>query len=97
MRHTNLPEIILISCDNDLHLLREYFLKDIPVHNAEFILSGVLTQKMDYSSYPFVCILGGFVLSQCTPADAVAALDQISEIRSGGFEFVVEEVSIDHV
>lgn len=25
----NLPEIILISCDNDLHLCREYFLKNI--------------------------------------------------------------------
>lgn len=25
----NLPEIILISCDNDLHLCREYFMKSI--------------------------------------------------------------------
>lgn len=25
----NLPEIIVISCDNDLHLCREYFLKNI--------------------------------------------------------------------
>lgn len=25
----NLPEIILISCENDLHLCREYFLKNI--------------------------------------------------------------------
>ncbi|XP_061746291.1 PAX-interacting protein 1 [Nerophis ophidion] len=49
----NLPEIILISCDNDLHLCREYFLKNIDVHNAEFILTGVLTQKLDYESYKF--------------------------------------------
>lgn len=81
----NLPEIILISCDNDLHLCREYFLKNIgkihtsctlthtqwapqvisdvvcclwcpDVHNAEFILTGVLTQKLDYESYPLLPI-----------------------------------------
>uniref|UniRef100_A0AAX7UX15 PAX-interacting protein 1 n=1 Tax=Astatotilapia calliptera TaxID=8154 RepID=A0AAX7UX15_ASTCA len=51
-QNKNLPEIILISCDNDLHLCREYFLKNIDVHNAEFILTGVLTQKLDYESYP---------------------------------------------
>ncbi|KAK9539573.1 hypothetical protein VZT92_004672 [Zoarces viviparus] len=51
-QNKNLPEIILISCDNDLHLCREYFLKNIDVHNAEFILTGVLTQKLDYDSYP---------------------------------------------
>uniref|UniRef100_A0A7N9AL27 PAX-interacting protein 1 n=1 Tax=Mastacembelus armatus TaxID=205130 RepID=A0A7N9AL27_9TELE len=28
-QNKNLPEIILISCDNDLHLCREYFLKNI--------------------------------------------------------------------
>ncbi|XP_030608412.1 PAX-interacting protein 1 isoform X1 [Archocentrus centrarchus] len=52
-QNKNLPEIILISCDNDLHLCREYFLKNIDVHNAEFILTGVLTQKLDYESYRF--------------------------------------------
>ncbi|XP_037314972.2 PAX-interacting protein 1 isoform X2 [Pungitius pungitius] len=52
-QNKNLPEIILISCDNDLHLCREYFLKNIDVHNAEFILTGVLTQKLDYDSYKF--------------------------------------------
>ncbi|XP_039892881.1 PAX-interacting protein 1 isoform X1 [Simochromis diagramma] len=52
-QNKNLPEIILISCDNDLHLCREYFLKNIDVHNAEFILTGVLTQKLDYESYKF--------------------------------------------
>ncbi|TSN21218.1 PAX-interacting protein 1 [Bagarius yarrelli] len=52
-QNKNLPEIILISCDNDLHLCREYFLKNIDVHNAEFILTGVLTQTLDYQSYPF--------------------------------------------
>ncbi|XP_028449789.1 PAX-interacting protein 1 isoform X2 [Perca flavescens] len=52
-QNKNLPEIILISCDNDLHLCREYFMKNIDVHNAEFILTGVLTQKLDYDSYKF--------------------------------------------
>ncbi|XP_035526818.1 PAX-interacting protein 1 [Morone saxatilis] len=52
-QNKNLPEIILISCDNDLHLCREYFLKNIDVHNAEFILTGVLTQKLNYDSYKF--------------------------------------------
>ncbi|XP_041848881.1 PAX-interacting protein 1 [Melanotaenia boesemani] len=52
-QNKNLPEIILISCDNDLHLCREYFLKNIDVHNAEFILTGILTQKLDYDSYRF--------------------------------------------
>uniref|UniRef100_A0A4W4DRG6 PAX-interacting protein 1 n=1 Tax=Electrophorus electricus TaxID=8005 RepID=A0A4W4DRG6_ELEEL len=51
-QNKNLPEIVLISCDNDLHLCREYFLKSIDVHNAEFILTGVLTQTLDYESYP---------------------------------------------
>ncbi|CDQ89746.1 unnamed protein product [Oncorhynchus mykiss] len=54
-QNKNLPEIILISCENDLHLCREYFLKNIDVHNAEFILTGVLTQNLDYESYPFKC------------------------------------------
>lgn len=52
-QNKNLPEIILISCDNDLHLCREYFLKNIDVHNAELVLTGVLTQSLDYESYKF--------------------------------------------
>ncbi|KAK1173993.1 PAX-interacting protein 1-like [Acipenser oxyrinchus oxyrinchus] len=52
-QNKSLPEIILISCENDLHMCREYFAKNIDVHNAEFILTGVLTQTMDYESYPF--------------------------------------------
>ncbi|KAG7266794.1 hypothetical protein CRUP_034609 [Coryphaenoides rupestris] len=52
-QNKNLPEIILISCENDLHLCRDFFLKNIDVHNAEFILTGVLTQKLDYDSYKF--------------------------------------------
>ncbi|MBN3308106.1 PAXI1 protein, partial [Amia calva] len=53
-QNKSLPEIILISCENDLHLCREYFAKNIDVHNAEFVLTGVLTQTLDYESYPFM-------------------------------------------
>ncbi|XP_055277605.1 PAX-interacting protein 1 isoform X1 [Moschus berezovskii] len=49
----SLSEIILISCENDLHLCREYFARGIDVHNAEFVLTGVLTQTLDYESYKF--------------------------------------------
>lgn len=38
------------------------FLMFADVHNAEFVLTGVLTQTLDYESYPFcvkaVCCLG---------------------------------------
>ncbi|XP_014826233.1 PREDICTED: PAX-interacting protein 1 isoform X1 [Poecilia mexicana] len=60
-QNKNLPEIILISCDNDLHLCREYFMKNIDVHNAEFILTGVLTQKLDYESYPFPVTAAAYI------------------------------------
>ena len=80
---------MLVSCENDLHLCREYFARGIgiaggpggrgargpgagagggkcsphcsrascplllpDVHNAEFVLTGVLTQTLDYESYP---------------------------------------------
>ncbi|KAE8595680.1 hypothetical protein XENTR_v10015841 [Xenopus tropicalis] len=51
-QNKRLAEIILISCENDLHLCREYFAGSIDVHNAEFVLTGVLTQTLDYESYP---------------------------------------------
>ncbi|XP_072110162.1 PAX-interacting protein 1 isoform X1 [Mobula birostris] len=52
-QNKSLSEIILISCENDLHLCREYFARNLDVHNAEFILTGVLTQTLDYESYKF--------------------------------------------
>uniref|UniRef100_A0A8C3TEI0 PAX-interacting protein 1 n=1 Tax=Chelydra serpentina TaxID=8475 RepID=A0A8C3TEI0_CHESE len=52
-QNKSLSAIILISCENDLHLCREYFARGIDVHNAEFVLTGVLTQTLDYESYPF--------------------------------------------
>uniref|UniRef100_A0A670J7U9 PAX-interacting protein 1 n=1 Tax=Podarcis muralis TaxID=64176 RepID=A0A670J7U9_PODMU len=55
-QNKSLSEIILISCENDLHLCREYFARGIDVHNAEFVLTGVLTQTLDYESYPSYAI-----------------------------------------
>ncbi|XP_037591358.1 PAX-interacting protein 1 isoform X6 [Cebus imitator] len=52
-QNSSLSEIILISCENDLHLCREYFARGVDVHNAEFVLTGVLTQTLDYESYKF--------------------------------------------
>ncbi|XP_020371789.2 PAX-interacting protein 1 [Rhincodon typus] len=52
-QNKSLSEIILISCENDLHLCRDYFHRNIDVHNAEFVLTGVLTQTLDYESYKF--------------------------------------------
>ncbi|XP_029444318.1 PAX-interacting protein 1 [Rhinatrema bivittatum] len=52
-QNKSLSEIILISCENDFHLCREYFARGIDVHNAEFVLTGVLTQTLDYESYKF--------------------------------------------
>ncbi|CAH2282019.1 PAX-interacting 1 [Pelobates cultripes] len=56
-QNKSLAEIILISCENDLHLCREYFASNIDVHNAEFVLTGVLTQTLDYESYPLQCFI----------------------------------------
>ncbi|XP_026575675.1 PAX-interacting protein 1 isoform X1 [Pseudonaja textilis] len=52
-QNKSLSEIILIACENDLHLCREYFTRNIDVHSAEFVLTGVLTQTLDYDSYKF--------------------------------------------
>ncbi|XP_069770891.1 PAX-interacting protein 1 isoform X2 [Narcine bancroftii] len=52
-QNKSLSELILISCENDFHLCREYFTRNLDVHNAEFILTGVLTQTLDYESYKF--------------------------------------------
>ncbi|KAM9669230.1 LOW QUALITY PROTEIN: PAX-interacting protein 1-like [Dama dama] len=49
----SLSEIILIACENDLHLCQKYFARGIDVHNVEFVLTAVLTQTLDYESYPF--------------------------------------------
>ncbi|MXQ94182.1 hypothetical protein E5288_WYG010356 [Bos mutus] len=66
-QNKSLSEIVLISCENDLHLCREYFARGIDVHNAEFVLTGVLTQTLDYESYPWE---GGVVSTAASKARA---------------------------
>ncbi|XP_033638672.1 PAX-interacting protein 1-like isoform X1 [Asterias rubens] len=44
---------VVISCENDLPWCRDFFRHKIDVHNAEFILTGVLRQQLDFTSYKF--------------------------------------------
>ncbi|KAL3253170.1 hypothetical protein MRX96_054638 [Rhipicephalus microplus] len=44
-------KFIVISCDNDLHLCREYMSKNINIYSAEFILTGVLRQCIEYDAF----------------------------------------------
>lgn len=48
-----LPQAKLLSCCALLYIGLFFIFSD--VHNAEFILTGVLTQTLDYESYPFMC------------------------------------------
>lgn len=41
----------VITCDGDLHLCRDYILRKIGVHNAEFILTGVMRQELDFQAF----------------------------------------------
>ncbi|XP_072181998.1 PAX-interacting protein 1-like [Diadema setosum] len=43
---------VVISTPSDMPLCRDFFTHNIDVHNAEFILTGVLRQRLDYRSYP---------------------------------------------
>ncbi|KAI0226634.1 PAX-interacting protein 1 [Lamellibrachia satsuma] len=45
------PAFIVISCTSDLYLCRDLKSRNMPVHNAEFILTGILKQEVDYQSY----------------------------------------------
>ncbi|KAL5006232.1 hypothetical protein ScPMuIL_015038 [Solemya velum] len=42
------PTCIVITCANDIHLCRDLLAKKIALYNAEFILTGVLRQEVDY-------------------------------------------------
>lgn len=44
---------VVISTPNDMPLCRDFFTHNIDVHNAEFILTGVLRQQLDYKSFRF--------------------------------------------
>ncbi|XP_072045733.1 PAX-interacting protein 1-like [Amphiura filiformis] len=44
---------VVITCDTDLPLCRDFLRHKIEVHNAEFILTGVLRQQLDFQSFKF--------------------------------------------
>ncbi|RUS89229.1 hypothetical protein EGW08_003039 [Elysia chlorotica] len=46
-----LPKIIVITCLNDLHLTQDLRSRKIPIFNAEFVLTGVLRQEVDYNTF----------------------------------------------
>ncbi|XP_074660001.1 PAX-interacting protein 1-like [Tubulanus polymorphus] len=45
------PAFIVIGCDNDRQLLIDMFHRRLPVYNAEFVLTGVLRQELDYTLF----------------------------------------------
>ncbi|CAG5135482.1 unnamed protein product, partial [Candidula unifasciata] len=45
------PKIIVITCLNDLHLSQDLRNKKIPVYNAEFVLTGVMRQDIDFNMF----------------------------------------------
>jgi PAX-interacting protein 1 len=45
------PTFVVVSCTDDLYLCQEMISRNIAVHNAEFILTGVMRQQIDYQSH----------------------------------------------
>ncbi|XP_059170628.1 PAX-interacting protein 1-like [Physella acuta] len=48
------PKIIVITCLNDLHLSVDLRNRKLPIFNAEFILTGVMRQELDYNSFRII-------------------------------------------
>ncbi|XP_041467237.1 PAX-interacting protein 1-like isoform X1 [Lytechinus variegatus] len=44
---------VVISSPSDMPSCRDFFTHNIDVHNAEFVLTGVLRQQLDYKSFRF--------------------------------------------
>ena len=42
------PNYIIISCEHDLHIVADVLQAKIGIFSAEFIMSAVLTGKMDF-------------------------------------------------
>ncbi|CAL1541165.1 unnamed protein product [Lymnaea stagnalis] len=45
------PKIIVITCLNDLHLSTDLRNRKLPIFNAEFILTGVMRQELDFNTF----------------------------------------------
>ncbi|XP_013410668.1 PAX-interacting protein 1 [Lingula anatina] len=45
------PAFIVVTCDADMHIVRDLTSRKLPIFNAEFVLTGVLRQKIDYEQF----------------------------------------------
>ena len=44
--------VLIVTCDDDLHMCKGSMDAGVPVHSTELILGGVLRQELDLHSYP---------------------------------------------
>lgn len=51
MPSSNKPQTLVISCEDDLSLCAPALASSVPVVSAEFILTGILQQKVDFESH----------------------------------------------
>ena len=42
------PKYIIVTCHHDLHIVADVLIAKIGIYNAEFIMSAVMTGRMDY-------------------------------------------------
>uniref|UniRef100_A0A915KCG0 PAX-interacting protein 1 n=1 Tax=Romanomermis culicivorax TaxID=13658 RepID=A0A915KCG0_ROMCU len=47
----NSIQLAIITCDNDIHLCQTWIEFGFPIHSAEFVLTGILRQEIDFQSY----------------------------------------------
>lgn len=45
------PTHVVITCENDIPMLRNIIAKKMTIHNAEFVLTGVMRQTLDFKSF----------------------------------------------
>jgi len=45
-------QLVVMSCDEDISQCRAAFDCGIPVVTSEFLLTGILQQKLDIATYP---------------------------------------------
>lgn len=45
------PTHIVITCEKDIQMLKNVIARKIPIHNAEFVFTGVMRQMLDFKSF----------------------------------------------
>lgn len=45
------PTYIVVTCENDIHICKDLIAHKIALYNAEFILTGVMRQKLDFVTF----------------------------------------------